>query len=292
MALSFKEKRELQKIIAIQQEGLAAGGLSFKAKREAQKAMRDALQKLNVKVEAGKTSELLEQLVAGKFNNLTPLSFIQKVREVVNSIDNDIEPVKPPVIAYCEEKSSSGMILESAKIFEAFQQSNTRSGELTINIDHDFKEPAMFRGQIQCLENAQKGDQVTLKINSFGGRTDAAKAFYVALRETKARTKAKLLTAHSSGAIVAFSCDEIETTPHCEVMIHNGSFGMKGKAGDIQASAEFTQKHFASWYAELFAGFLSPEELQDVMKGQDLYFDEKEINARLAQWTPIRDRGV
>ena len=56
MALGFKEKRDLQKIVAEKQAALTEGGLGFKDKREAQKAMQDALSKLNAAVDAGKTS--------------------------------------------------------------------------------------------------------------------------------------------------------------------------------------------------------------------------------------------
>lgn len=115
MALSFKEKRELQRIIATKQADLASGGMKFKEKREAQKAMAEALSKLNAKVDAGGTSSLLDQLIKGDFNNFSPVEFITKLREVVDSIDGDVQPIKPGVISYVEYQAEQGnIILESA----------------------------------------------------------------------------------------------------------------------------------------------------------------------------------
>lgn len=299
MSLSFKEKRALTKVVHAKVKLLESGGLTFKEKRTATKELNEAVKKLGAQLGAIRSSKLLDKLVAGDFNKLAPLPFIAKVREVVESIGNDVKPVLPPVIEYVAlNKGNIGImesaILESVQMMGSpvqFQTAHERqSAVLTIDIDHDFKEPAVFRSQIRCLESASAEDEITLKINSLGGRTDAAKAFYVALMETKAKTKAKLLTAHSSGAIVAFACDEIELTPHCEAMIHNASYGMRGKVNDVHASAAFSQQHLTGWYNELFQGFLSQDEIDDVMKGQDMYFGYSDLKDRLDNWTPIRQR--
>lgn len=110
MALGFKEKRTLQKIVADKQAELAQGGLSFKVKREAQKSMADALEKLNAKIDAGGGSTLLDELIAGKFNELAPIQFIAKLREVVDSINGDIEPIKQPTIGYLEYQEKAGRL--------------------------------------------------------------------------------------------------------------------------------------------------------------------------------------
>lgn len=114
MALSFKEKRELQRIVAEKQQQLSEGSLPFKAKREAQKAMADALERLNQKVDAGGTSPLLSALLNGDYNKLPPIQFLQKLREVVDSIGGEIDPVKPGAVKYVEYQIESGnIILES-----------------------------------------------------------------------------------------------------------------------------------------------------------------------------------
>jgi len=120
MALSFKEKREVQKLVAAKIEELKAGNLSFKEKRAAQKELKDAFARLSVKIDQQDPGEAenqkLKDLIAGKFNNLKPLEFIGVLKEIVGEI-KDVEPVKPPTIAYCDQnqdKMINDAVLESA----------------------------------------------------------------------------------------------------------------------------------------------------------------------------------
>ena len=116
MALSVREKLQLQKIVREKQAALEQGGLKVREKLEAQKAMREALEKLLVKVEDGAENELLKALLNGDFNNLAPLPFIEKLREVVASLDGDIQPVKAPVVSYIEHQINAGnLVLESVE---------------------------------------------------------------------------------------------------------------------------------------------------------------------------------
>jgi hypothetical protein len=120
MALSFKEKREVQKLVAAKIEELKAGNLSFKEKRAAQKELKDAFARLSVKIDQQDPGEAenqkLKDLIAGKFNNLKPLEFIGVLKEIVSDI-KDVEPVKPPTIAYCDvnqDKMINDAVMESA----------------------------------------------------------------------------------------------------------------------------------------------------------------------------------
>lgn len=117
MALSFKEKRALQKTVAAKMDELKAGTLSFKEKRAAQKELKDAFEKLQVQVEQKVENQKLQDLVAGKYNDLKPLEFIGVLKEIVSEI-NDIEPVKPPTIAYCEANQDK-MIQEDQAVMES-----------------------------------------------------------------------------------------------------------------------------------------------------------------------------
>ena len=162
--------------------------------------------------------------------------------------------------------------------------------DILIDIDTEFESPDTFREIIRAIENARECDTVVLKINSHGGRTDSAQAVYAALLETKAKTVARVITAYSSGSIVAMSCDEIQTTPHCTMMIHNASAGAWGKIGDMKTQTTFLENYFKSWFDELYAGFMTSEEIDDVFKGQDFWLSETDIKRRLPNWRPIRQR--
>lgn len=276
----------------------------------------------------GGGNQKLADLIAGQYNTLEPLAFLGVLKDISTEI-NDFEPLKEPAIKYIEaNQDKAGAIMESAfqqafgklwgdsaaaeqMILEAAGRTRAmlmpvpaspssspimvEGGDgaplkITIEIDGDFTEPATFRDRIQVIESAKAGEEINIRINSNGGNTHSAQAFYTALLKTKARTKAVIINAYSSGSIVAMSCDEIELTPFCSMMIHNASGGSGGKIGDMAGYATFKSDYFAEWYAQLYAGFLTEEELKDVAKGQDTWLKEAQIRERLQNWKPIRER--
>jgi len=310
MALSFKEKRALQQEIQACFSSLEKNP-GFKEKRSLQKQLAEAFAKLEEKA-VKLTQSLYEQLVAGKFLKEAPLRFLVILKNVLAEIGGDVKKLHDPVIDYFKAHRNEEGVFESAgedvsafghflgiqekKPFATAVRHKSKGIEygdamdIIIDIDTDFESPETFREIIRAIENAREKDTVILKINSHGGRTDSAQAVYAALLETKARTIARVITAYSSGSIVAMSCDEIQTTPHCTMMIHNASSGTWGKIGDIKAQTSFLEEHFKRWFAELYAGFLSTEEIADVFKGQDIWLSELDIKKRLPNWKPIRIR--
>lgn len=149
MALSVREKLQLQKIVREKQATLEQGGLKVREKLEAQKAMREALEKLLVKVEAGAENELLKSLLNGDFNSLSPLPFIEKLREVVASLDGDIEPVKSGVIGFVEYKIANGeLVLESVEREEPAEEP----------CESEEKEPEQSEDS-EAAEEAKEDDQ-------------------------------------------------------------------------------------------------------------------------------------
>lgn len=324
MALSFSEKRSLQKVITTNLASLQAGNLSFQDKRRFQKELQDAFAKLKAVVELKPEiqNQKLSDLVAGKYNAEPPEGFLKILKEIIEEI-NDIEPVKPPTINYIEvNQDKVNAIMESAlgevfgklwdktKGFPRLIESGSSSPaaindavrikpqegdygppkKISIDIDDDFCGPTAFRAVIRAIEEARAGDTVEIKVNSNGGDTQSAQAIYVALLKTLAKTKAIIINAYSAGSIVAMACDEIEPTPFCTMMIHNASTWGGGKLGDLAGRASFMNDYFGEWYQQLYAGFLSEDELKDIIKGQDFWLKEPQIRERLEKWKPIRQR--
>jgi hypothetical protein len=64
-------------------------------------------------------------------------------------------------------------------------------------------------------------------------------------------------------------------------MCHNASFGTGGKVGEIIAHSEFTRKQTEKIMREAYKNFLTEEEMEKLMIGQDYWFDTEEVKARL-----------
>ncbi len=309
--LGIKEKISLQRAVQEGINSLKAGIKDIRERIATQRRVKESLDKLKGST-GNSTQSLFEQLVAGKFLKEAPARFLMILKKVLAEVDNNVQMIKDPVINYLKAHyQNEDEVFESAdgtplaalqKIGGTSPQANGAvrampkgleygaPQDIIIDIDTYFDAPETYRGIVRAIEQAREVDTVILKINSHGGRTDSAQAVYAALLECKAKTVARVITAYSSGSIVAMSCDEIQTTPHCTMMIHNASTFSWGKIGDIQARSTFMEDHFRKWFGELYSGFLSQEEITDVLKGQDFWLREEDIKSRLQNWKPIRAR--
>lgn len=121
MALSFSEKRSLQKIVDAKQAELDAENLPFSTKRAAQKALDDALAQLDAAIERNPEvrNQKLADLIAGKYNNEPPDVFLMVLKEIIEET-NDIEPVKPPTITYIETNQDKVNALMESALSEVF----------------------------------------------------------------------------------------------------------------------------------------------------------------------------
>lgn len=113
MSFTPLEKRTLQRTVQEKIEGLEGSSLNPREKRQLQTALDEALSKLlgEGQAEKQKTGKL-DDLIAGKFNHLSPQEFLRILEEVVQEVGGDIEPIKPPAVNYIE--ANQNMILESA----------------------------------------------------------------------------------------------------------------------------------------------------------------------------------
>lgn len=307
--LGIKEKLALQRVVKDGIDSLKAGIKDIRQRLATQRQVKDALDQLKGKSPSGGAPSLFEQLVAGKFIKEAPARFLAILKKALVEVNGNIRMIQDPVIAYLAEHHSEDGVFESAEEAPLMSSSDVRRQaangavrslpkgleygapqNIIIDIDTDFESPETFRGIIRAIEQAREVDTVILKINSHGGRTDSAQAVYAALMECKAKTIARVITAYSSGSIVAMSCDEVQTTPHCTMMIHNALAFSWGKIGDMKAQSTFMEDHFRKWFDELYSGFLTSEEISDVLKGQDIWLREEGIKSRLPDWKPIRER--
>lgn len=107
MALSRRDKVNLQGTIQANLERLASGDLSRREKIRLQSEIQDAFDKLNVTIDAAPDTaaqnEKLKKLIAGEYNSLSPADFLSILKEISTEIGS-IEPIKPPTIDYIKTK--------------------------------------------------------------------------------------------------------------------------------------------------------------------------------------------
>lgn len=144
-------------------------------------------------------------------------------------------------------------------------------------------EPCVYNEMCYVLENAKRGSRVRLHLNTPGGVVDTAFMIADVIKRSKAKVTAYLSgTVASAGTLITMACDDIVIAPFTSFMIHNYSGGAVGKGHELKARQAFVDKQLNEAFGSFYLGFLSEEEMKQVIDGTDFWMGEKEIQER---WT-------
>lgn len=132
------------------------------------------------------------------------------------------------------------------------------------------------------IRHAGDSDIVKIYINSPGGDLFTAIQFMRVLAETEATVIASVEGACMSAATMIFLCaEQFEVTPHSMFMFHNYSGGTFGKGGEMIDQLQHERKWSEGLLREVYADFLSEDEITSILDNRDIWLDGKEILARL-----------
>lgn len=137
--------------------------------------------------------------------------------------------------------------------------------------------PQQFISAIEVMRAASENDRVMIHLQSCGGSLDATDTFLQAMHECQAEIVVKASGGvHSAGTLILLAADSFMLSENFSSLIHNGSTGAYGKYSDYRAETAFTSKWMEKVIRNAYEGFLSDEEINDVLKGVDLWLDAEE----------------
>lgn len=141
--------------------------------------------------------------------------------------------------------------------------------------------PEEYNELCYILEHAYVSETITLHINNGGGYIDSGFMIIDALKRSKASTTAKLSgTVASAATIIALACDNVDIADHTAFMIHNYSGGVQGKGNEMKAQMDFTHAGLKSAFKVIYGGFLTEDEMEDVIADRDMWLTKKEVEKR------------
>lgn len=153
--------------------------------------------------------------------------------------------------------------------------------------------PSEYVDMIHKIKTAGPNDVVYIYLNTPGGRLDTGVQLLNAMRTTQAKVVTVLESeAHSLGTIIFLSGDEFIVHDDCLMMFHNFSGGTWGKGNEQVAQLEATVKWFEKLIRRIYVPFMSEEEFQKIIDGQDLWLDSDEIRTRLKNMVEIMQAEV
>jgi ATP-dependent protease ClpP protease subunit len=159
-----------------------------------------------------------------------------------------------------------------------------------VYLDGEIGEPSQYREIYHALINAGHQDLVLLHINSNGGRIDTGLQIINHIKNCKAKVVGVM---HNNAASMAsgimLACSDWEITPFSTAMIHSCSYSIGGKQSDIRAGVEFTTKFNENFIRATYEGFLTEEEFDRVLKGDDVYLDAEQLEEKLTAFKQYRE---
>jgi len=156
-------------------------------------------------------------------------------------------------------------------------QKNITNAYLTSEI----AEPSEYNEFCYLLSTASEAETFHIFLNTPGGILDSAFMIVDAINNSKARVVAHLSgCVASAGTIIALACSELIIADHIEFMVHNYSGGIAGKGHEMKARQEFVDASLQKAFHTLYAGFLTKEEMQEVIDGKDMWMGKAEVLSR------------
>lgn len=162
-----------------------------------------------------------------------------------------------------------------------------------IRIWEGIGEPSEWTEEIDLINSASSEDCIVLDVCTPGGYLDTAMLFHRSLKNCAAHTIAIIgPETASAGSVIALSAREWILDDTSSLMIHTSSYSLGGKDTDILEHANFSRGQLKRLYENVYSGYLSEDELSDVIKGTPFYFSAEQISDRLESLTEYRKNQV
>lgn len=140
-----------------------------------------------------------------------------------------------------------------------------------------------FDKLLEVCENAHEDEVIILNVFCYGGSADVTMAVYNALLSTPATVYTiNKSVAYSGGSILLLAGQNIGYEPLARTMIHTSTVGYyPDKLPEVETAIESHSRFLKEFYTDVYTGFLTEEELSDVLKGRPVYVCGEEHNDRL-----------
>jgi ATP-dependent protease ClpP protease subunit len=149
--------------------------------------------------------------------------------------------------------------------------------------------PSDYVNVLNTFEQAREDETIEVWFCTPGGRKDTLDLIRAAAERTEAYTKAILGDVASAGTIIPLAFDELEALPNTEFMIHCYSAGTYGKHHELLTQADFMKAEYPEMFRRYYKHFLTDEEIEYVIAGNDIYLNSIEVNERWQRVIAFRE---
>jgi ATP-dependent Clp protease protease subunit len=156
-------------------------------------------------------------------------------------------------------------------------------------ISEAIDDPTQYIDMIHCFNIAGNNDVIYMHLNTEGGRLDTGVQLINAMKNTQAKVVTVLeCQAYSLGTLLFLSGQELVVNDNCVMMFHNFKGSVIGKGNELTSQLDATVKWFNQLAKEIYIPFLSEDEFNRMLKGEDFWMQSSEIRKRLDQMLKIK----
>lgn len=184
-----------------------------------------------------------------------------------------------------DESLFDELLTPKKKHYHIYEQTFTAQ-QIHFYLSSEIVEPHEYVDMIHRMQNAAPGDVIYLHLNLNGGQLDTGVQIINAMQTSQAKVITVLESvAYSLGTLIFLAGDEMVVHDHCMMMFHNFRSGLMGKGQEMVAELDATIKWFTLLAKKFYIPFLSPEEFEKLLKGEDLWMQAPDIRKRLERMT-------
>ena len=152
-------------------------------------------------------------------------------------------------------------------------------------------DPSEYTEMIHRIRSGMPNEVFHVHLNTPGGRLDTGVQIVNAMRASEAHIVSSLeAEAHSLGTLIFLAADEFLVHDNCIMMFHNYNGGVWGKGNEQEAQVVATIKWFSEIARDIYIPFLSEEEVDRILKGEDLWVHSPDIRKRLTKMVKQLER--
>ena len=164
--------------------------------------------------------------------------------------------------------------------------------EYKIRLARPITEIDDFSEEIMALEEANENDIVMVQISSPGGSLETCDFLCRRMEECRAPIVVEIgLTCASAASALMLQADDWIIHDSSTAMVHACSYSPGyGKESDVRASVNYTDRINREWLERTYKGFVSDQELLQILDGKDLYFYADDLRERLPKYKEYREQ--
>ena len=150
-------------------------------------------------------------------------------------------------------------------------------GIFVCNIFGYIEEPEQYEDLIAALEIMDESDEMIINLQSGGGSVPVTDMIVHALRKTKGHVHFVATGQIASAAtILLLEAHSFELSENFSALLHSGSLGEGGTLSEFRQAAPFHIKQMEKLIRNTYTGFLTEQEIEDMLDGKDLWLESSQ----------------